>query len=190
MNLSQTEAAAALQKIDAAGVKSRQLHAYRISSAILLLWGALWIIVGMVSYFSPENTALASFSTTAIGFPPSLWISYRSNRIAQEADPRAGRRWAVRGISVTAVIVTFILVSQLLLGPTSAAQASTYVAFAGGALCVGVGIFRGVRYVVVGGAMAVTALTIYWLQLSHGAALIWLAAGAAMVASGLWMRND
>lgn len=189
MNLSQEEAAAALQKIDTAGVKSRQLYSYRISGTTLLLWGALLIVMGLVSDFSPEDGGLISLIVWTIGLLATFWIVYRRQRTAQKTDPDAARRSTVRQISLAAVSVTFIVLSQLLLGPTSAAQGFAYGALFLGALCAGFGIWQGVRYIVAGGALVVAALSIYWLHLPHAVALISLAGGTAMIASGFWMRK-
>ncbi len=187
MVLSQSDAAAALSDIHAAADQSRAYTHYRHASSHLLLWGTLWLVSGVVSDIAPQSAGSAWMVADTIGAIGSVMIGRSMAR--KDSDRVTAARRTSRVLTSMAAYVVFAVAAMVLMHPTSAAQATTFFALLIGALYVGVGVWIGIRYVIIGSAVAALSAAIYWLHLPHASAMISIVGGGSLLIGGFWMRR-
>jgi hypothetical protein len=69
------EAASALSDIEAIAHRVRQSTIYRLSSLLLIMWGALTFAGYLVTYLTPRNAGLAWWTVYIVGIAGSFAVS-------------------------------------------------------------------------------------------------------------------
>ena len=187
MTLTETDAATALRDIDQARHQSQVLFAYQLASPYLLLWGAIWIIGGLIPDPIPANPSVAWLTLDLIGFLASAYIGV-SNMRRFHCDA-AGRKWAWQYTASFAVIFLFAFLTVLVFEARTAQQGMTFAALLTGSIYACIGIRVGLRYVALGAMLATIALAAHFLHVPHEVSVICFAGGATMMLGGFWMRR-
>ncbi|MBL8644991.1 MAG: hypothetical protein JNK21_13735 [Rhodospirillaceae bacterium] len=194
MTLTRDDAALALREIAAAGTHSRQLLNYTKASPHLLLWGALWLAVGVMTELTPGNAGWTWLVVDAIGFSASLYFIVRDARSAAgsgaassgAATPAAS---GLRYGGLVAVAIGFFVAVSMVFGPTSGAQFMSLAALMVSAVYIGVGLWVGARYAILGVVLGVLTLIGFFILPAHAISFISAAGGITLLLGGFWMRS-
>ncbi len=193
MTLTQTDAAAALKDIATAHEQSRALFVYQMASPYLLLWGAIWLVGGLIPVPIPANPSIAWLVLDTVGVLASIYIGYTNMRristTATDNGAAAGRKWAWRYTATSAVIFLFSFLTIIVFEARTAQQGMTFAAILTSAIFASLGIWIGLRYVVMAAILVTTALTAHFLHVPYEVPVICFAGGATMMMGGLWMRR-
>lgn len=187
MNLTPSEAAAALADIEATRRQSRQAFSYRMASPYLLLWGTIWVAGGLITDLAPSIAGTAWNSLNAAGVLASAAIGFAGMR--RHAGVKAGVAWTWRFAGTVAALGVFVGLTFAILGLYAADQGMAFAAALTGAIYTALGFWVGMRYAVVGVLLTALAAAVHFLHLPHATAVIAVAGGAALIIGGLWMRR-
>ena len=186
MNLSREEAASRLHDIDAAGSLSLTLFNYRLASPYLLLWGALWIVAGVIGAASPDNAGIGWLIVDIAGLAGTGYLVARQRRRYPEMG---GRLRMVRWLATALVIAAFIALTLRVFAPVTGVQVQTLVTLLVAAAYALAGCWVGYRYAVVGAVLAVLAVAAFHLAPAELPLIVSLLGGGALILGGAWMRR-
>jgi len=197
MTLSPGEAADALRDIAATETHSRQLYGYREASPHLLIWGILWAVgYGLAAALPRYGSAIwAAVVTTgflagyATAFRAAIRRGTPAERPVVETRRRAASRlnWTYSGIAFIAAL--FIAATLAVMSPVSGRQIDAFIPLVVAAGYAVLGLWLGLRFIVIGIALAVLTLGGFFLLPAYFG--VWMAAfgGGALVLGGLWLRT-
>ena len=181
MSLTPNEAADALRDIEAAGRRSGQAFGYRISSRFLIIWGVFWIVCYGLSDLVPRWDAIVWPAGIVIATAASL-VAGRSIKGGRHSD-------GLRYLALVAITWVFLVATYVVVGPLNPRQQGAFIPLLIAAIYASMGLWIGVRYVIVGVAVAV--LTLFGFFYIHDHFNLWMAAvgGGGLVLAGLWLRS-
>ncbi len=185
MSVTRDDAASALRDIDKAERQSLTLFQYRAGSPYLLLWGPLWIAAGAVGAISPENTGIGWAAADAVGLAGTAYLVVTQSRRFGEDGGRTG---TVRFLGIAAILAAFIALTLAVFAPVSGVQIQTFIVLLVAAAYALVGCWFGLRFAVVGAALAGLAVGAFYHAPAHAAYIVPLLGGGALMLAGLWMR--
>ncbi|MDE0204039.1 MAG: hypothetical protein OXK73_16585, partial [Rhodospirillaceae bacterium] len=105
MSVSKDEASSALHDIKATERHSRTLFSYNLASPYLLLWGALYVIAGVVGALSPASAGIGWGAVDVVGL---LGTAYLIARHARRCGERRDRVRLLRYVGMVASLSAFI----------------------------------------------------------------------------------
>ena len=184
MDISQAGAAAALKDIAVTSARSQELYLYQKASPVVMLWGALWIIAGAVTAIAPDRSAVAWLTIAAIGTAATIY--HRARRDGDESDDGRARR---RYYTVLAISVGFVAATPVIFAPVAGIQMVAFVALLTGAVYMCISAWIGLRYFIVGAALAITAGVSFIFLQGIAQPLTAGIGGLALVVGGRWMRS-
>jgi len=184
MSLTPNEAAAALRDIESAGRRSGQAFGYRMSAPHLVIWGIVWVVGYAGSDLVPHLTNVLWPAVVLVGTIASLVIGALTGRANKVG--RAGDGWRF-GLLVV-VFWVFLVATFTLMHPGPRAQGA-FVPLVIATIYAGVGLWMGLRFVLLGAAVA--ALTLFGFFEIQQHFYLWMAAvgGGGLILAGLWMRS-
>ncbi|MBL8629087.1 MAG: hypothetical protein JNM81_05635 [Rhodospirillaceae bacterium] len=185
MTLTQDAAAAALREIDAAQAQSRALFNYSKASPYLVLWGTLWVAVGVMTAASPANTGWFWLVADLIGFAACIYFIRRDR--PKVSQPRTLATFRFVGIAL--VIAGFFAAVQALFGPATGTQTMALAALMVSAIYMGMGLWVGARYVAIGLLLLALTFVGVFVVPDQAVAFISVAGGLTLALGGLWMRR-
>ena len=183
MSLTNSNAAQSLDEIQRAQRRSAVAYGYQKASPHLILWGFIWAVGYSATYFRPQANAAVWLVLVPLGVATDFWIGRRKTA----EGPRAhGWRFSA---SILAVFLFFVALFTIM-PPRSGSQVGAIIPIFF-SLCYAIGGIwkRGLRFVLLGLAVAVLTVTGYfWLAPYF---LLWMAAvgGGALILGGLWLRR-
>ena len=186
MSLSKDDALSALHDIEATERRSRTLFGYGLASPYLLLWGALWIVAGLVGALSPANADIGWCAVDAVGLLGSGWLAARHARRCGDRDERVR---LLRYIGTVAVLVAFVGLVLMVFAPDSGDEVLmlfTLVVAAGHTIG---GCWAGLRYAALGVTLGGLAVGVFVLAPAYLSLIVPFAGGGATILAGLWMRR-
>jgi hypothetical protein len=178
MVLSPQDAAGALRDVEIAQARSAKLHGYARSSPQLLLWGVLWVVGYGLNDLFPAHARAVWGAIVPIG----LIAGFAALR---GAGHEAG--WRYGAVAVT--LVAFFAAVFFVLWPINPRQVAAVIPLGVAASYVMAGIWRGLRYVTTGIAIAALTLTGFILLKQHF--FLWMAGvgGGSLILAGIWLRR-
>lgn len=186
MTVTRNDAASALHEIDRAERQSLTLFGYSAGSPYLLLWGPLWIVAGAVGALSPGNADIGWAAVDAAGLAGTAWlVAVQSRRFGAES----GRTGIFRFLGIAAVLAAFIALTLAVFAPVSGVEIQTFVVLLVAAAYALVGCRFGLRFAVVGAALAGLAVGAFYHAPAHAAYIVPLLGGGALILAGLWLRR-
>ena len=185
MSVTRDDAASALHDIDKAERHSLTLFQYTAGSPYLLLWGAMWIVAGAVSALSPENTGIGWAVADAVGLAGTAWLAVvQSRRYGKDS----GRTGTYRFLGAAVVLAAFITLTLTVFAPVSGVEIQTFIVLLVAAAYALVGCWFGLRFAVVGAALAGLSVGALYYAPANAAYIVPLLGGGALILAGLWMR--
>lgn len=181
MSLTPNEAADALRDIESTGRRSGQAFGYRISSRFMIIWGVFWIVCYGATDLAPQWTGIV--------WPVGILTATAASLVAGRAVKPGRRLDGLRYFALVAITWIFLVATYVVVGPLNPRQQGAYVPLLLAAIYSGLGLWIGLRYVVVG--VAVAALTLFGFFQIHEHFNLWMAAvgGGGLVLAGLWLRS-
>ena len=187
MTVTRDEAASRLHDIDTARRHSRTLFQYGLASPYLLLWGALWIVAGVIGAFSPNDAGIGWLIVDIIGF---VGTGYLVASQARRYDEGGGRVRMVRWLGTAAVLAAFVAMTLMVFAPVTGVEVQTLITMLVAAAYMVAGCWVGFRYAVVGAVLAALSVGVFHLAPAHLPLIVPLLGGGALILGGLWMRRS
>ncbi len=184
MSLSPNEAADALRDIEATGRRSGQAFGYRMSAPHFIIWGLVWVVGYAGTDVRPHLSALLWPVVIILGTVASLVTGTLMGRASKSG--RKGDAWR---FGLLVVVFWAFLVATYSVMHAGPREQGVFVPLAIAAIYSGVGLWLGLRYVLLGLAVAALALFGYFEIQQHF--YLWMAAvgGGGLILAGLWMRS-
>ncbi len=179
------QAADALKEVAAAERRSFEAYSYSQSAPYCFVWGVVWLLGYGAQALAPAPTRmwlgwwwLALSITAAI---ISVLIGQRQNA------GRPGRAWRMGMLVVILWLFNFALFSVL--KPQNYLQVGVYYPLLFGSIYAAIGLWLGLRYILVGIFMAASALIAYFYLPDYFFHWMALVGGGSLLLTGLWMRK-
>ena len=107
---------------------AQTLFHYELASPYLLLWGVLWIVAGIISVISPENTGIGWLIVDTIGIVASGYLVASDARRFDNVNVRnEGLRYGATAI----VLGAFITMTFVVFAPVSGVEVQTFITILG-----------------------------------------------------------
>jgi hypothetical protein len=180
MSLTPNEAADALRDIEETGRRSGQAFGYRISGPFAIIWGIFCIVCYGATDFWPDQANIIWPAGIVVATIASL---FAGGRIRGRRNS-GGWRFGV----LVLIAFAFLIAVDLIMQPVGPRQQAAFAPLVVAAIYAGCGLWIGVRFVVMGAAVA--ALTLFGFFYIHEHFNLWMAAvgGGGLVLAGLWLR--
>jgi hypothetical protein len=187
MTTTKQEAQRALRDIETAQDRSNAYSFYSVAGPIVAIWGVVWLVANVTSYFAPQ------WST------PIWLVGIASGTIASAAGglraQRKGGKFvstlkaALMGLSVAVALAAGLTALAYVGGFSSRQQVNAVVSIIVAVSYIVMGVERGARMTILG--LIVGATTVggwLWLRPSFE---LWmgLIGGGALIIGGLWLRR-
>lgn len=185
MNISKSDAEAALSDIERTAGRSQTMRGYRIAGPILILWGVIWLVgYGAMGVLPQAQWGWLWLVLDGIGVPGSILLAVRGRQVSGARGLDAWRPflWAL-------AIGALVGATYAVLRPTDVNAFLAYPGIVTGFAYVVFGLMRMPRKAAIGVAMF--AATLVGFFLFPGILTWWMAAvgGIGLILGGLWMRS-
>jgi hypothetical protein len=178
------EAASALSDISEIARRVRQSTIYRLSSLILIIWGALTFAGYILSYLSPRHAGYGWIAVYVAGIAGTIVLS-AFNRT------RSGiRSFEIRMFAAFLLFISFGIFSSVWLGHFTPRQLGTFWPIYFMLFYTIAGLWVGLAFVAIG--LGIIALTLIGYFFVGDAFDLWMAFvnGGGLIVGGLWMRRS
>lgn len=187
MTVTRNDALAALRDAEATGERSRTLFRYELASPYLLLWGALWIVAGAVGALSPANAGFGWAAVDCVGLLGSAYLVVRHARRCGSGDDRVR---LLRNIGTVVALAAFVGLTLMVFAPVSGGDVTLLITLLVAAVYAIAGCWVGVRYAVVGVALAGLCVGVFHLAPAQVPVIVPVAGGGALILAGIWLRRS
>jgi hypothetical protein len=189
MTLSSEQASQNLREIERTGRRSAQALSYSVASPYLIVWGVIWmagyagndlLAHPLAGYVWPVLTLAGVAVCTLVG---------RSQGLARGKSGREGRIVGARHLATLLAVAAFMAATFAIMPPANPEAVGAFVPLIVALAYVLLGIWKGIRFLVAG--IAIAALTLGGFFYLHQHFLLWMAAvgGGALVLAGLWLKK-
>lgn len=178
------EAAQTLKAIDDAGRRSAELYGYSLSAPYCFIWGAAWIL----GYGGEAFLARPLAGWTWIGVEVAAFALTMQVSIRQAARGRA-RSGGWRIGALFAIIWLFTWALFAILHPATDYQVGAYFPLLFAAIYASIGLWLGVRYILVGAFMAAATLGAFFLLREYFFVWMALVGGGSLILTGFWLKR-
>jgi hypothetical protein len=181
MAMSQNEAAQSLREVAEAQKRSAEAYGYNQSAPYFFIWGLAWAIgYGGEALFRPYLGWIWTGVVLA-GVAASILISMMQNN-------RHGRSgWRTGVLFVVFYAFTFSLFAVM--HPTDNFQVGAYFPLLFAALYTGIGLWLGMRYVIVGAVLAAATLGAYFFLHDYFFLRMAIVGGGSLILTGFWLKR-
>ncbi|HEY5347830.1 MAG TPA: hypothetical protein VIJ72_06530 [Rhizomicrobium sp.] len=178
--LTSQEALSALKEADAVGQRSRQAYSYSQGAPHFFIWGIAWIVGYGASALAPAFANWVWLGVVILGTLASIIAGGRR-------QSRSVSTWQV--FALLGVIYAFSAGLFTLVWPINGLQMAAYWPLLCAAIYAGIGLWLGIRYVIVGAVLAAAALGGYFFLRENF--LLWMAfvGGGTLILTGFWLRK-
>ena len=181
MTTSKQEARAALTDAENATRRSRELYGYSRTAPYCFIWGAAWFLGYM-------GQAVLDGAQAAWTWPIVLTAGAAGCAIVGLSQRRRGARSMGKEWLLFAVIYAFSFSLFAIFRP-SGLQIGAYWPLLCAALYAGLGLWLGVRYLIVGVVLAVLTLFAFFALRDQFYVVMAIAGGGSLVLTGLWLSR-
>ena len=197
MSLSPDQATSVLRDMAAVESRSYRVFGYREASAHLMLWGVLWAVGYGSTAVTPQHSKAIWIAIVAIGIAAGFLIGLRAavrrdvrvDALDDATRWRAVARLRWRFAAIWLIGFAFIAAAFAVMSPVSPRQVGAFIPLVVAASYAVLGLWRGLRFAVVGAVLAVLTLGGFFLLSAQFA--LWMAGvgGGALVLGGVWLRQ-
>jgi hypothetical protein len=184
--ISAEQAAQALKEADATERRSFEAYSYSLAAPYCFIWGLVWLLgYGAEALFPREHPAWMWMGwwwmvISMAGALASVLIGRRQNA------RRPGKSWRMGVLFGIMWLFSFFLFA--IWHPTDI-QIGAYFPLLFSAIYAAVGLWLGLRYILVGVFMAVSTLAAYFTLREYFFHWMALVGGGSLLLTGLWMRK-
>ena len=186
MSLSSKEAAETLSDVERASRRSARAYGYNRASPHLIIWGLCWVVGYAGTYLFLPQSNLIWAATVVAGMIASF---VAGKTMSCSADAKTGAQHGLRMFGLIAIAATFMAATYAIMGPIRGMQPAAFPALVVATAYCAVGLWVGVRYLVLGALVfALTLAGYFYLQQYY---LLWMGVvgGGALIVAGLWFRK-
>jgi hypothetical protein len=190
MNVSKSEAVAALNVIARTDEQMLTLRRYAHMAPFLLVWGLVWVAANTTTDLAPAWSDRAWLLGSGAGLVVSVILGIRIGRRARAQATDSGRRLRTRILIMMGLaICTYFPAMFVVLGPMPARQANAFTSLSWVIGYMFAGSLFGWRLFTIG-AVAAAAIVFGYLAVEHHYYL-WMAAcgGGALIAGAAWLSK-
>lgn len=192
MDVSREDASRALDEIEAAGRRVRQVAWYREASPYLIAWGLVWMVGYAVTDLRPSAAGLAWLVAVSLGVAFTVLLTLRQMRMRAEQHALAPVERARRGRSMLLLgiaLAGFFPAMFTVIGPLSSRQHGAFIALFWAFAYMAAGAWVGLRLFITGLVTAAAILVGYVFLPAHFALWMAVVGGGSLVSAGLWFRK-
>ena len=178
--ISNGEALSALQDVETTRRRSREAYGYSLSAPYCFIWGVAWFV---------------AYASEASGTPYVWWIWSAAISAGAIACVVVGLSQARRGApSIRRIWLLFVVLYAFsfalfsIFSPVGPFQIAAYWPLLWAAVYCGIGLWLGMRYVIVGGVLGGLTLAAYFLFRDHFYITMAFAGGGSLILTGFWLR--
>jgi hypothetical protein len=172
----------ALREAETAERRSAESYSYSRGAPFCILWGLIWIAgYGGTALLPGRESNWLWLALAIIGTAISIWIG--NNR----ADVRGHNGW--RTGLVIVFVMAFTAALLFIMHPTDALQVGAYWPLLLSAIYASMGLWLGVRYILLGAFLAAATLGAYVFFKEFFFVWMALVGGGSILLTGLWMRH-
>lgn len=185
MEISSDQALDALAQVQDAQRRISIQIGYGHGAPHFLQWGVIWMVGFTLSYLYPAYAGRLWLVLDTAGLVGSVLIA-RHYRV-QGSRSSSAIMWRLVALALTCV--GFMVASYAIFQPQQAAQFAVFPALLFAVIYIGVGLWRGMRWVVAGLLLAALALVGYFLLSQY--LMLWMAVvgGGTLLMTGFWLRH-
>jgi hypothetical protein len=185
--ISAQQASEALREAAATERRSRFAYSYAKASPHCFIWGIVWLLgygaEALVPLVHPPGPWIGWWwmTLTLAGVATSIWIGRRQR--ARNGQPN----W--RMAALFTIIWLYQFATFAVLHPHDSLQVGAAIPLLTAAIYAAVGLWLGLRYILVGAFVALATLAGYFLLRDYF--LLWMAlvGGGALILTGFWLRR-
>lgn len=187
MTTTKAEAQRALRDIETAQGRTGAYSFYSVAGPIVAVWGVVWLVANLTSYFAPQWSAPIWFVGIAVGTIASVADGMRAQRKGGKAVSPV--KAALSGLAIALAFAAGLTALAYIGGFSSSLQLNAAIAIIVAVAYVVLGVKQGARMIALG--LIVGAATVggwMWLRPSFE---LWmgLIGGGALILGGLWLRR-
>jgi hypothetical protein len=177
--ITQQQAQEMLDQVEQTERRSQQFLGYWQYGVYAQVWGVVWIVAYLTTFFFPGHNGATWGICNAFGGLTTLIL-----RVREGADGRGGNRetWAIL------IIVLFGAMASILIGarPKALEVFWTCLIMTGYMLS---GLWTGLRWTILGAAVCAMSLFTYWFLMPWFELVMAIAGGGGLLLGGTWMRR-
>ena len=192
MVISKEEAVQALSEIDSAKRRTHSMQFYRHLAPHLVLWGFIWLVANCTTELYPQNSAAVWNGLTWAGVITSMLIGYRSKHHHADksiSQTSASKERGLRILGTSLVVLGFFISVFTILPQLNPKQINAFISLFWGAYYAVVGIWTGVRMLIVGVLITLSILVAYFVIPDHYFLWMGLVTGSLLILGGAWLRR-
>ncbi|MEY4964503.1 MAG: hypothetical protein RL274_86 [Pseudomonadota bacterium] len=179
--ISAEQAANALKEADATERCSFEAYSYSMAAPYCFIWGLVWLLgYGAEALLPREHPAWMWMVISMAGALASVLIGRRQNA------RRPGKSWRMGALFAIHWIFSFFLFT--IWHPTDI-QPAAYLPLLFAAIYTAIGLWLGLRNILVGVFMGVSTLVAYFYLREYFFHWMALVGGGSLLLTGLWMRK-
>lgn len=187
MEITRSEAAAALQDVERMQARGMEMRGYRIAGPHLILWGAIWAVgYGLMAVRPQSEWGLIWLPLDAIGIAVSI-VGLGAGSYSRERKGAGGMGWRMMiGILFVAL---FMAATYTVFAPATPMPMIVFPGMVVGMIYVAAGLAWMTRLAWIGASIFL--LTIVGFLLFQPWLLWWMAVvgGGGLALGGLWLRK-
>ena len=178
--LNKQEAEAALNQIEQTQRRSIELIGYWRSGIYVQIWGVVWIVAYMGSYFLPEVSNIIWLICNGFGVTATAILSLRDRNNAQQEKRLA---WAMVVVASFGLLVSYNLLAHR---PGTLPVFWTCLIMSAYILA---GLWAGTRWIVLGAAVIAISVATYFYFMPWFDLIMAFAGGGGLLLVGTWMAR-
>jgi hypothetical protein len=185
MQISSDQALDALEQVQDAQRRLSTLRSYGFAAPHFLLWGCIWMVGFVAAYLWPGQAGRIWLGLDVAGFAGSALLARHTHAMGKRTSAR--NTWRV--LTLLVICIGFMNATYQIFQPHEAAQFAVFPALLAAAIYIGLGLWRGLRWVIAGLVLATLALVGYFLLRPY--MMLWMAAagGGTLLITGMWLRR-
>jgi len=180
--ISAQEARTALEESESAIRHSREVYGYSLSAPYCFIWGAAWF----VGYLGQALLTLPHAAWTWLGVLAAGAVACLLVGLSQR---RRGVRSVRKVWLLFVVLYAFSFSMFAVFAPITPLQVAAYWPLLWAGVYGGIGLWMGIRYVIVATVLAALTLLCYFHFRDYFFVTMAFAGGGSLILTGLWLRR-
>jgi hypothetical protein len=178
------QAAEALKQVAAAEKRSAAAYSYNQSAPYCFIWGAVWLLGYGAQAVAPRNLQWQNWWWLALTIAGAV-ISMAIGRTQGRRNGMSGTRFGL----LLVIIWLFAAATFAVLAPRNGLQVGAFFPLLFAAIYAAIGLWLGLRYILVGAFMAAATLIAFFFL--RDVFFFWMAVmgGGSLLLTGLWLKQ-
>jgi hypothetical protein len=180
--ISAQEARAVLKEAEGVARHSGEVYGYSLSAPYCFIWGVGWFVGYMgLALFSLSNATWIWLAVLAAGAAACALVG--------RSQARRGVRSVRKTWLLFVVLYAFSFCMFAIFGPVGPMQIAAYWPLLWAGVYAGVGLWLGIRYIIVAAVLAALTLLCFFHFRDYFYAAMAFAGGGSLILTGFWLRR-